>query len=115
MSVQEFVHDTLTQIVRAVVSANIEIKDTGAEISPPIKTEWQAMAQAGREISHRGLPMREIEFDIAVTVSDGVEAEASGGVAVSVVKFSAGGGAKRSNQRESRVKFAIPMTFPILK
>lgn len=114
IEVEEFVRNTLCQIVAGVVSAGRLVQDTGAEICPPIKTDLAKLAKEGREISHRGLPIREVEFDLAVTASKEKGAKGGIGVVVSVIKLGTEAQTKSQDQRESRIKFSIPLTFPIL-
>jgi hypothetical protein len=115
MDIREFVRSALEQIIQAVVEADKAVEPLGAEISPPVKTEWANLATTGKEISHRGLPMREVAFDLAVTVTSATATEGEAGVAIKIITLKAGGKSDKSNEQTSRIQFSIPLTLPTRK
>jgi hypothetical protein len=94
MDVQEFTKRALLQIVAGVEDAQRAIDDAKhhGEVNPDALT-----------------PPAFVEFDIAVTASEGTSA--GGGVGIRVVGFQAGGGAKTDTRAESvsRIRFSVPI------
>ncbi len=97
MKLQEFVNETLREIIAGVNEAQDYAKDNNATINVgPVM----------------GTPINEVEFDVAVTATEG--SEAHGGVGVFVAGLGLGAKGKRdaSNGSVSRVKFSIPVCLP---
>jgi hypothetical protein len=99
MDVEEFVKTTLVQIVEGVHDAMHSVGDhpaakQAAEISP--------------SSAHNN-----VEFDIAVTVTESSGLEAKGGLKVASL-LSVGGGGSSSTQTAavSRIKFQVPLVLP---
>ena len=113
MKLKDFVRQAIEDIVTAVIEARDSLGTTGAEICPPLKTDLARLAEAGKEISHRGLPVRELEFDIAITVSKEATTHGDIGVGISVLGLKSGGKSHKADEQESRVRFSIPLTFPL--
>ena len=112
LKLQEFISNTLEQIVNAIVDSNISLESTGAEISPLIKTDWKKLSDSGFEISQKGIPVREIEFDIAITAEKEKTKGGNMGLNVSVVSLKGGKDSKSIDSTISRIKFKIPVTYP---
>ena len=110
MDLDEFVEKGLFQLVQGVEKAQHRLLDAGstAELSPPIKTEWGDMVKSGLSVSRRGLPVQEVEFDVAVTATE--KAEAKGGLKVVISSLS--GGLSSTDSVSSRMKFRVPVTLP---
>ena len=75
MDLQDFVASSLTQIIRAVSKAQSESRESGAWVSPagidlPKEVETIEVSPGVRAYVH------DVEFDVAVTVSDKQGAEA---------------------------------------
>jgi len=105
MNLQEFVTETMTQIMAGVTAA----KKVNPKIAPEIHYDKNAPP------IHRGARSTAIfmvDFDVAVTVSD--KTEAGGGAGLTVVSlFKAEG--KRETTAEhssiSRIKFSVPISY----
>lgn len=113
MDLATFVRETLVQIVEGVSAATIEIDNLGtnARINP------------GIENAHNGGQARPVEFDVAVTVSQGSEnkdqVKAGGSLSVlAVVGIKAGAeglsdtAAMQRSEAVSRVKFSVMIAQP---
>lgn len=104
MNLKDFVSSTLLQIIQGADDAmtgvmNMQANMVGAYINPR------------EEHSNHAAPMN-VEFDVAVTVTSGMEGNAKAGI--KVVGFQIRGGAAKAyeNQAVSRIKFSVPMTLP---
>ncbi len=97
MKLQEFVNETLREIITGVKEAQEYAKDNNATVnaSPAI-----------------GTPIKEVEFDVAVTSTEGSEAQAGTGIFVAGLGLGAKGKLDTSNSSVTRIKFSIPVCFP---
>jgi hypothetical protein len=113
MNIEDFVKAALVQITQGIVKAQKQLGSSGALINPLMESP-NAVGTPGPE---QGVKLGEfinfIEFDLAVTSSEGTETK--GGLSVTgwtVVKADAGGSSQRKQGTESRIKFKIPVGFP---
>ena len=99
MSLQDFVQQTMIEIMEGV-------KKAATDPRAP-KAEEGDLAGFNRTIEGSS-----IDFDLAVTVSQSNQSE--GGLKVSVlgIGVEAGGSKSAETQSEHRVKFSVPVTFP---
>ena len=119
MDLKEFVCATLTQIVQGVLEAQKALQDTDAEVCPAgIHLE---MTREKRPSTKNGVPLQEVSFDIAVTVSEtsSEERKRSGGagVRIYVLSFAATGENARQERLASstvnRISFSVPLLLPV--
>jgi len=96
MNLQEFVTESLKQIMAGVADAQKDSTSTG-RINPP---------------SGPFVPVKEIEFDVAVTVSQEQGAKGGIGIFVGAVGIGAQGKAQSANTSVSRIKFSVPVQLP---
>jgi hypothetical protein len=108
MNLDEFVEATLIDIVAGVERAQQNIGRSGAWINPTRRDFSEKSLQSGVSMGGRVALLREVEFDIAVTVTTG----AGGKGELKVAAFSLGGGATREHESISRVKFSVPVVWP---
>lgn len=112
MDLEEFVADSLTQIIRAVKSAQERSAGTGAWVNPagyelPRFAETIETKKGVRAYVH------DVEFDVAVTAADAQSAGAKAGLKVfSAELLGAKGKVTYENSAVSRVKFSIPVVWP---
>src|SRR5262249_33685975 len=93
MEVDEFVRQTLEQIIRGVKGAHAQATGLGARVGSDGKTTL-------------------VEFDLAVTVNE--SGEASAGVGIIVLGVGIGAKGKRGSETSivSRMKFSVPVMLP---
>jgi hypothetical protein len=107
MQLQEFVRDTIRQIVLGMKGAGDELAREGVPcaLNPIWKDEILGQVN-----------VLQIDFDVAVTVVEGSQAEAGGGlkVGIQVVSLDIGGKGRTSSETSSvsRVKFSVPYIPP---
>lgn len=95
MELDEFVRRTIEQVITGVSQACKHAKENGAMIT-----------------SNRLQP---IEFDVAVTTTEGSESKKSGGIAVWGLGLNAQGRNEMTNSSVSRIKFTVMVALPTSK
>lgn len=108
MNLQEFISETLRQIIDGVSAAQKHAEEKGAFINEPVREYG-----GGRRIDPDFLPKEQvIDFDIAVTTSS--SSEIKGGLGVFVASLGTGYQAEKGGSESaiSRVKFSIPIILP---
>ena len=110
MELQEFVEESLKQIITGISNVAEYAKEHGAEINP-YQHEWN-YGQGLYFDKQSGCALTPVEFDIAVTVHD--EKKTKGGIGISIAQIALGsqGESAKQNERISRMKFSIPVVFP---
>ncbi|MBX3437790.1 MAG: hypothetical protein KF861_09885 [Planctomycetaceae bacterium] len=113
MQLQEFVAETLRQVIAGVAEAQKGAAEHDAAINPRgTKNHYtlSAGAAATKQVKTRAKSV--IEFDVAVTTTDASNSEAGAGAMIAVL----GIGMKRKEGVEqsmvSRVRFAVPVLLP---
>jgi hypothetical protein len=99
MDIDNFIVETLRQVVKGVQAASDHQDCKGAKINPQFDAE-------GRPA------ISQVEFDVAVTVTEGSEKQ--GKANIGVAWFGVGGQANSTtaNTSISRIKFAVPVMLP---
>jgi len=113
MNLKDFVEETINQIASGVVAAQKHA--TGTESGVIINPKGTTTSTRGQLILSNDKTARsvqEIDFDVAVTVSDGTTTRGGIGVFVGPVGLGAQGKSEATNQSVSRIKFSVPIMFP---
>ena len=100
MKLQEFVKETLIQVIEGVRNAQGMLSEKDGAINP------RALSLSGP--IHNGRELQHVDFDVAVTVIE--ESGVSG--RISVFGIGAKGGASEENSTVSRIKFKVPVGLP---
>lgn len=108
MDLETFIAETLRQIVKGVQTAQEHEDCKGARINPTGKV----LHMSTKTTSATEPASRQIEFDVAVTVTEGNEKK--GGIGVFTGVFGVGGQANSNtaNSSVSRIKFSVPVILP---
>jgi hypothetical protein len=115
MKLNDFVADSLKQIIEGVIDAQKFAKEKGAYINPPRAyldgdKSWRFNID---DASVKYNPYGQIvEFDIAVTTLGSTEADGQVGVLGGALGFGARVRALIGKNQEHRIKFSIPLFFP---
>ena len=110
MDLKTFVADSLVQLLEGVKDAQARMPGM---VNPRLAHEQGDLLKSKIFTSQHGAPVRELEFDIAVTA--GTENQIGGKVSVVAAWFGGGevnGGLKEAGQTVSRLKFVIPVAMP---
>lgn len=114
MELKQFITETLVQISAGIEAAQKQLKDNGTET---IINTNMTVTDAGHLVTGgRRRPVEFVEFDVAILANEGTETKAGIGLTVaSLLKLDAGGRSTESTGRESRIKFKVPMSYPMHK
>ena len=114
MDLKQFVTETLVQISQGIEAAQQQLRDSGTDTiinTNMTKTDVGHLVTGGRR-----RPVEYVEFDVAILANEGTETKAGIGLIVaSLLKLEAGGKSTESAGRESRIKFKVPMSYPMHK
>lgn len=108
MKLQDFVSETLKEIITGVEKAQKAAKNSGAEINPRDHFE----APSGKYLFRAGFLAEHVEFDVAVTTSEGTESKGGLGIFVAGIGVGAQGKSDSSSSSVSHIKFAVPIVLP---
>jgi len=114
MDLKQFITETLVQISSGVEAAQSQLKEAG---STAIVNTNMTVTDVGHLVTGgRRRPVEFVEFDVAILANEGTETKAGIGLTVaSLLKLDAGGKSTESAGRESRIKFKVPMSYPMHK
>ena len=116
MNIQDFIRASIVQIANGVREANQELKENGAIVNP------QNLVPNNGSSPHYGFisdtkeiarMVESIEFDIAVTTTESTEAGGGLSISVAAVGMNLGGRGSDSNTSISRLKFRLPIAWPL--
>jgi len=112
MKLQEFVSETLKAIVVGVTEAQQHVATVGARINP--EQEWDDKGETRHVLgANRMIPVKEVDFDVAVTSTDATQVQAGAGIFVATLVVGAKGKSDTSSSSISRIKFSIPIVLPV--
>lgn len=114
MELKQFITETLVQISTGIEAAQKQLKDSDSEA---IINTNMTVTDAGHLVTGgRRRPVEFVEFDVAILANEGTETKAGIGIIVaSLLKLDASGKSTESAGRESRIKFKVPMSYPMHK
>lgn len=114
MDLQEFITETLTQIVQGVEAAQKNVSSYGAEINPKLVGTVDTVSKGGGGIKTKnGNYAQMVEFDVAVTAIEGSGKKAGIGVVSGIVSLGTTGQTNNENSTTSKLRFKIPLSLPI--
>ncbi len=114
MDLKQFVSETLVQISSGIEDAQRNLRESGSEaiINTNMTTADGGQIVTGGKRCH----VEFVEFDVAILANESSESKGGIGLTVaSLLKLEAGGKSAESSGRESRIKFKVPMTYPMHK
>lgn len=114
MKLQDFISETLTEIIQGVKNAQEFASKNGAMVNPTsqrlVGTHSNALWDDDNQILGQ-----QIEFDITVTTRDEGQTEGKAGVFVTFLKAGIAGKEETENIATNKIKFSIPIFLPIQK
>lgn len=114
MQLEEFIHQSLTQIVNGIAKAQEAVLQTGARINPSIRDAENPKTPILNDPINKGFSaLQNIEFDVAVTVTEGSEDKVGGGIKIAALGIGGETKAENKNSTVTRLKFTVPMIFPV--
>ena len=112
MKLQEFISATIKEIIDGVTDAQAYGKTKGARVSP---NNLLFRNDQGHNIfwdGETGEIATVIDFDVAVTTSEGTGTKGGIGIVVGPIALGSQGKSDASKSSESRIKFTIPIQLP---
>jgi hypothetical protein len=113
MKLQEFVTGTLKEIIAGVKESQKYAESEDAWVSPEMRPD--GYGGGTRKVgwtAQDGANIEQIEFDVAVTSTEGSATEAGAGIFVAAIGLGAKGKSDTSSSSISRIKFSIPLGLP---
>lgn len=114
IKLENFVAESLTQIINGVKLAQEKVESTGAVISPRMRKTTDNNS-VGEAEGFGGQPCYKVLFDVAVTVNE--ETGTSGGIGVAAGIFAVGSKGQSNDKfaNTSRIQFSVPVVLPLKK
>lgn len=117
MELKDFVRDSILQIVAGMVEAQDAVGEYGASVNPPpaanpgpSAVKYVAAGPDGKNVVSL---VQELEFDVALTVRGSTKGGGEISVRVGLIGGEVGGNAEKGHEDISRLKFKVPVGFPI--
>lgn len=111
MNVEEFVTETLKQIINGVLAAQEYGLDKGVRINPTSIETYDSDGKFSSSLPAPNEP-RNVQFDIAVTTTTATSKQAGAGLSVWGIGIGGQGEKGSSDQVVSRISFTIPVQIP---
>jgi hypothetical protein len=117
MDLKDFITQSLVQIANGIIEANEQLAGTTAVVNPAniqaYSNEAKAYGRLNKAFSEKDALVELVEFDVAVTTESGTQT--GGGLKISIASIGVGAEGKSTGaqSRESRIKFNIPMVYPV--
>jgi hypothetical protein len=112
MDLKTFVSETLAQIVEGVKEAQPRVNAAGGKVHPHIVgAQAEALAKHKIFVASGGYAQF-VEFDVAVTASEGTGTKGGVAVVAGILSLGSGGESKNENSASSRVRFMVPLVLP---
>jgi hypothetical protein len=110
MELREFVAESLKQIIAGIQSAQDDAAQHGAKINPYVDFRRdQGLVFIDDET---GALVQQVQFDVAVTATEGKEKGGSVSVLAGVFGARGQGSSSHATSSISRIKFSLPILFP---
>lgn len=112
MKLEQFVEESLKQIITGVLKAKEHGEQHGAHVNP-VNASFNSSSQNVVYCTETGIPLQQVEFDVAVTVSESNASSADGQAEVGDITVSGQSIETNStNSSASRIKFMVPVRLP---
>lgn len=112
MKLEQFVEESLKQIITGVLKAKEHGEQHGAYINP-VNATFNSNSQNVVYCTETGIPLQQVEFDVAVRVTHSKSESSDDQAEVGDITVS--GSASESNATNSsasRIKFMVPVRLP---
>ena len=108
MELNQFVAESIKQIIDGVCEAQVHARDVRAAVNP---SDVNTNEHTGHVLYHN-VPLQNVEFDVAVSATEGSGNEGGAGLFVGPVAIGTRGQSEASSTAVSRIKFTVPMALP---
>jgi hypothetical protein len=111
MELKDFIEETLVNITTGIRNAQEKAHPTGAVINPnSLRYNTGSLREQG--YTSDGRVTSAIDFDLAVTITEGSSVKAKIGVISGLLNLGTQGAIDTSNIVVSRIRFSIPILYP---
>jgi hypothetical protein len=111
MNLQDFVSETIMQIVSGVKAAQAVSAEHGSKVNPKLMSNYDYASQHGFLWCDSEYAQI-VQFDVALTATKESGAKGGIGLFVGAVSIGATKGSNSENTSVSRVKFSVPLVLP---
>ena len=116
MELKDYISETIRQIVLGITEAQKNVDGLDIIINPDITVGQNGEFFVPKAKSYNAQRrVQNIEMDINVTVSESEKNTIGGKIGVSVFGVGADSSGAKETTNQNRVKFSIPICFPITK
>lgn len=112
MELKDFVEASLTQILAGTKAAKEKVAETGGDVSPVLWGQPDHFLKQSILQSDKGQCVHMVEFDVAVTATDGTGTKGGVGVVAGVFNLGSAGESRQESSVVSRLKFKVPVVLP---
>lgn len=112
MELKQFISQALADIVQGVLDAQLVLGANGKYINPELSTQQGTHEKHGKLVSIQGQLVQTVEFDVAVTATEGTDTKGGIGVVAGVFALGSQGQSSEEISAISRIKFSVPITLP---
>ena len=110
MELKTFVAETISQIVEGVAEAQERCKGRGALVNPRVAGNYVQRDELWA--GDGSAPAQFVEFDVALTATEGTGTKGGIGVIVGAFTLGSSGQSQAERSASSRVKFSVPLVLP---
>jgi hypothetical protein len=110
VNLQDFIRTALTEIIAGVAEARGDAAKHGAAVGA--MKLYGHLKEAKLLTNDYGLPITQIEFDIALADTSGTATKGGIGVFLGSVGLGSQGSSQAESTSHSRIKFSVPVAFP---
>jgi hypothetical protein len=111
VNLEDFVSESLAQIVNGVKKAQTAVARTGARVAPLMRGTTDA-SSIGAADGDGGQPVYPVEFDLVVSAAEGTGTKGGIGVVVGVFGLGSQGQSESKTGHETRLRFKVPLLLP---
>ena len=113
MNLQEFIAESLSQIVNGVIQAQDAVAKTnsGARVVPLMRGTTDSTSIGAAE-GDGGQPTYPVEFDVVVSANNGTATKGGIGIFVGAIALGSHGQSDNKNAQETRLRFKVPLLLP---
>jgi len=111
MNLEDFVAETLKQVVNGVQKAQ-EFAQTRNACINPVSARMTSSQQSQHYDMNTGVPLQNIEFDVGITVTE-TNSKQEDSTTVGSVTVSPQGASESQNSSISRIRFSVPILLPL--
>lgn len=113
MDLEDYIAETLRQIVSGVAKAQQLTAEHNAHVNPNMRSNSTVNSALGIiPTDTGGIYAQLVQFDVALTVKDGTGTKGGIGVASGIVNLGSAGSSSNENMSVNHVKFTVPLALP---